>query len=85
MPQDDQDITLHTVLQHMQGMEQRLTAQIDAVRMDLKNDIHLLDVRLQTVEQKVNVISAQIENMDHRLDDLEVVKVPKLKKAVGMR
>lgn len=69
----------------MQGMEQRLTAQIDAVRMDLKNDIHLLDVRLQTVEQKVNVISAQIENMDHRLDDLEVVEVPKLKKAVGMR
>jgi hypothetical protein len=30
-------------------------------------------------------LTAQIDAIDRRLDDVEVVQVPKLKKAVGMR
>ncbi len=76
-PKDD-DITWAIVLQHMQGMEQRLVERIDGVEIKV-------DRLAVKVDQNHAILSTQIANMDARLDDLEVVQVPKLKKAVGMR
>lgn len=78
-PKDD--VTLKTVLEHMHGMEERLRAEINGVRVELKGDIREVKNEIRRVEA---VLSNQISNIDARLDDLEVVQVPKLKKAVGM-
>lgn len=87
-PKDD-DITWAIVLQHMQGMEQRLSERIDGTRTELKGDINSLRTELKgdlnRIERKVDIALVQIGNLDQRLDDIEVVQVPKLKKAVGMR
>ncbi len=78
-PKDD--ITLKTILEHMRGMEERLRAEINGVRTELKGDIREVKNEIRRVEA---VLSNQISNIDARLDDIEVVQVPKLKKAVGM-
>lgn len=85
---DDQDITLAILLQHMQTMEQRLQKQILAVRTDLtveirKNREEILGVKRDLARVEGN-LSMQIGNLDERIDDLEVVQVPMLKKAVGI-
>jgi hypothetical protein len=64
--------------QHMQDMEQRLNQRID--KLDLKVD--RLDEKLG---RKIDLLSVQIGNIDERLDDIEVVQLPKLKKATRMR
>ena len=78
MSQNDDGVTLAILLRHMQGMERRLTERIDGVEQ-----------KVDRLETKVDRHHAQtmvaFNNIDDRLDDLEVVQVPKLKKAVGMR
>ena len=74
----DDGVTPAVLLQHMQGMERRLTERIDGVeqkvdRLEIKVDRH----HAQTM--------VAFDNIDERLDDLEVVQVPKLKKVVGIR
>ena len=75
-PKDD-GITSAIILQHMQAMEQRIMEKFSKV-----------DDRFDRLEQKVDrnhvILSTQIANLDERLDDLEVVQVPGLKKAVGI-
>ncbi|MDD5103179.1 MAG: hypothetical protein PHX93_02145 [Candidatus Peribacteraceae bacterium] len=75
-------VTAAVLLDHMRGMEKRLTQRIDIVRNDLT-------VRMDRMENKVERVyvdlSSQIEGLDHRLDDIEVSQIPKLKKSVGMR
>lgn len=65
----------------MRGMEGRLIQHIDSVKSELT-------VRMDRLADKVGRIhvnlSTQIDGIDRRLDDLEVIQVPKLKKAVGM-
>lgn len=62
-------ITLRVVLQHMQGMEQRLTVRIDKVDIRLGK----VETRLTQVEQN---LSRQIDGIDKRLDELEIAKLP---------
>ena len=80
----------------MQGMEQRLIVKIDGVEEKLTRRIDNLEVKIDSLEVKVDNLEVKVDrnhaqtmvafdNMDARLDDLEVVQVPKLKKAVGMR
>lgn len=82
MSPQDNDITPAMLLQHMQGMEKRLredfSSTILASEDRLKSDFSR---KLEATE--TNVIR-QIDAIDERLDDLEVVQVPKLKKAVGI-
>ena len=86
---DIDGITAQVLLTHMQGMEQRLTEKIEGVETRLNGKIDGVETRLEKridgVERKVDMALIQIGNIDERLDDLEVVQVPKLKKAVGMR
>lgn len=89
MTKGDSDITLLTVLQHMQSMEQRLIERIDGVRDSLNGRIDGLEVKVDRLEMKgdrnhVQVI-AQLDAIDRRLDEVEVVEIPKLKKMVGMK
>ncbi len=99
---NNDDITLLTILQHMQAMEQRLTARVDGVdvkvdrletkvdRLETKVDrletrVNGLETKLVRVEAKVDLALVQIGNIDERLDDVEVVQLPKVKKAVGIK
>ena len=83
-PKDD-GITPAVLLQHMQVMGKQLVEKIDEARTELKADINRVEKNLERVERKVDLALVQIGTIDTRLDDLEVVQVPKLKKAVGMR
>ena len=78
-------VTVQVLLQHMQGMQHALTREIRAVRDELKADLSGTNIRLDRLERKVDLLGIQIENIDGRFDDLEVVEVPKLKKVIGMR
>lgn len=82
MATGDSDITLLTVLQHMQAMEQRLIERIEGVRDDLSGRIDRLEAK---VDHNHIQVTAQLDAIDRRLDDVEVVEIPKLKKAVGMK
>ena len=88
MPSKDNDITPAILLDHMRGMEQRLKVDF---RKELQGEIHSFDEKLSNridqlddkLTRKIDVLSVQIGNMDERLDHIEVVEIPKLKKAVG--
>lgn len=95
MDPKDNDITLAMVMNHMQAMEGRLGVKLDNVRTELKSDlgdvkgelksdISRVEANLNRVERKVDLTLVQIGNLDARLDDIEVVQVPKLRKAVGI-
>ena len=75
---DANDITLQTVLRHMQAMESRMMERFDAI-----------DTRFDRLEAKVDrnhaQLTFQIDAIDRRLDEVEVTEVPALKKAVGMK
>ncbi len=77
-PKDD-SITPAVLLQHMQGMEQRL-------REDFSTGLLASEDRLRSEIKfsEVNIIR-QIDGIDKRVDDIECVQIPMLKKAVGIR
>ena len=62
----------------IQEVEKKLTTRIDAVDNKLTK-------RMDVLERKIDFISVQIGNIDKRLDDVEVIQIPKLKKAVGIQ
>ena len=72
-------------MDHMQGMERRLQSEIGGVRSDLAKTEARLTTRIDRVERDITWIKVSVENIDKRLDTIEVVQVPRLEKAVGMR
>ncbi|MDD4287619.1 MAG: hypothetical protein PHO20_06220 [Candidatus Peribacteraceae bacterium] len=88
-------ITLAIVLDHIQAMRGDFATRMDRMeqrmdrmesRMDrMEGNIDHLKENMRRMDRKVDLISTQVTNIDARLDDLEVVQVPKLKKAVSMR
>ncbi|MDD5055443.1 MAG: hypothetical protein PHZ00_04220 [Candidatus Peribacteraceae bacterium] len=74
---NDSDITLLTIVRHMQAMEERIMQRFAQT-----------DARIDRLETKVDHIKGyllmQIDNMDKRLDGIEVVQLPAIRKAVGM-
>ncbi len=88
---DDQDITPAILLKHIMAMRGDFTAQMQAMEQRIMMKFEKIDVRfdeinarLSQLERKVELLSVQIGNLDERLDDLEVVQIPMLKKAVGI-
>jgi hypothetical protein len=83
---NDQDITPKILLEHMRGMEHRLVEKLNntenGIRSDMKEQFNVVNIRLDRLESKVSLIQVQIKNMDERLDDLEVVQVPKIRKSI---
>ncbi len=64
------DITMQTLLQHMQGMERRLMEKIEGIQIDMKNLEHKVDRGFAQT-------GIQIDNIDKRLDAIEIEQLPK--------
>jgi len=82
---DGRAITSAVLLDHMRGMEGRLIQHIDSVKTELSVRIDHLDIHMDRLERKVDWINVSITNLDERLTDIEIVQIPKIKKAIGMR
>ena len=89
-------ITWRILLQHVQTMGNGLTKRMDDMENRIMNRFAKVDSRFAHVDSRMDRLenkmdrihmnlSGQIDAIDQRLDDVEVVQVPKLKKAVGMR
>lgn len=89
MSTKDDDITPAVLLQHMQGMEGRLRDEFRSGLQSLEDkvDRNHEEARRNHEEARRNhaIVMTGLDNIDGRLDDIEVVQVPKLKKAVGIR
>ncbi len=85
MTNPQNDITLVTVIQHMQGMEQRLTGRIDGLEKRFDGLETKVDRNHEEAMRNHTQTMIAIDNIDARLDDLEVVQVPAIKKVVGMK
>jgi len=79
------DVTPQVLLDHMRAMEERILTHVDERFTKVDERFTTVDERLERLEGKVDLISIQISNIDQRLDTLEVEKLPKVKKAVGIR
>jgi len=75
--ENDADITLLTVLRHMQAMEQRIMERF--AKMDARID--RLDAKIDRIHA---LLTLQIDNIDKRLDDIEVVELPAIRKVIGI-
>ncbi len=70
---ENENITLATVLEYMQGMEQRLCEEIGAMSNMFQNlEIRLdrIEMRLIRIEKKLDIIYIKVDNMLHRLVDI---------------
>lgn len=89
MSTKDDGVTPAVLLQHMQGMETRLSERISGVESTLSSRLDRVEQGLAdlktTVDRNHIQTTAQIDMLDKRLDDIECVQVPTLKKAVGIR
>ena len=89
MPQNDKDITLAMILDHMRNMEQRLLGKIQDVETKLSGRMDGFEKktndRFDRIERKLDIVVVQISNVDERLDHAQIVEIPKLKKAVGIQ
>jgi len=79
------DITLQDIMQHMQGMEQRLhnelTTSVEGLRDEVQSMEGRLTKRIDTLEQNV---TRQIEGIDERLDEVETRRLPRVERHVGL-
>jgi hypothetical protein len=82
-------IALGVVLDHIRGMsvkmdtmKKELMEKIDGKVNGFRNE---LVPRIDRLERKVDFIGVQIGSLDERLDDLEVVQLPAIRKKVGIR
>lgn len=74
----DNDVTLGTIMEHMRGMEQRVTSRIQEVHEDLSKRMDGLDAKLTgRLDRLERNLTAQIDAIDNRLDAMEVEHLPK--------
>jgi hypothetical protein len=78
-------ITPAVLLDHMRGMENRLKTELKREIGSVRTDLSHLTTRIDRVERDITWIKVSVDNIDKRLDTIEVVQVPRLEKAVGMR
>lgn len=82
----DQDITLKVILEHIQALRgameerfERLEGQMDR----LEGRMEKIEGRMGGVESKLDLLSTQITNIDQRLDEVEVKRLPALEAKVA--
>lgn len=93
MPDQDNDITLKTVLDHIQGMQQSHRHDIQESEERMTRRLDRMEGRLERIERRIDRmevnLTAQIDGIDKRLDGIEIEKLPervtKLEVAVGVR
>lgn len=98
MPWDDDVITPKLLLEHIQGIRNDLTGRLERLekRMDVRFDrvekrldrvegrLDRVEEQLEGVDRKIDLVSVQNLVCRERLDNIETVQVPMLKKAVGI-
>lgn len=72
----DDDVTPKMLLDHMRGMEERLFKKISEEIRTVHQRIDRLEVHVDRIEKKLTLISTQIENIDQRLDTIEIENLP---------
>jgi len=73
VPDQDDDITLKTLLDHMQNMQRAFTLSLQEVRKDLRSVERHLTHHIDRVEANITL---QIGGIDKRLDSVEIEKLP---------
>lgn len=91
----DQGITPEVLLSHMQNMQrvllesiQGLKQKTDAIAADvavLKQDVRILKEDMIIVKEGIYVLKIHMSIVRDRLENVEKVQIPKLKKAVRLR
>lgn len=90
MSTQDNDITPAIFLQHMQGMEKRLREdfrkdlqlEIGSLRTEVHKGFEESNKRLEHLEQDVFVLVARKSAHEERLNVIEKVQLPKLRKSI---
>jgi len=81
MAQDGKDITLATILEHIQGLRDDVTGRLGHIEQQMDRMV----TRMDRMEQN---LTNQIDAIDKRLDEIEIELLPKrvakLEEAVGM-
>jgi hypothetical protein len=89
MPEPESEITPKVLLDHLQGMGQALGQQISVVRDELRAVEQRLGDRIRHLESRVarseTTLSQQIDGIDKRLDELEIVQLPRRVAALERR
>ena len=81
----DNDITIPMIMNYMVSMEGRMMGKMNEGFAKVDRRFEEVDRRFDDVDRRLNLISVQIGNIDERLDDVEVVQLPKIKKAIGIK
>ncbi|MEI8230228.1 MAG: hypothetical protein WCG83_03740 [Candidatus Peregrinibacteria bacterium] len=69
----DNGITPSILLDHMRVMERRLSEQVDSFRKEVHAHFNHMD-------RQINLLFIKSGNFYERLDDIEVVQLPKVRK-----
>jgi archaellum component FlaC len=77
-------ITLRMIFDHVLALGQRMGG-VEQRLGNVEQQLGNVEQGVTRLERKVDIISTQISMLDSRLDDIEVVQLPKIRKAVGMR
>lgn len=89
MPEPESEITPKVLLDHLQAVGQALGQQISAVRAELHAVEQRLGDRIRHLEGRVarseTTLSQQIDGIDKRLDELEIVQSPRRVAALEQR
>jgi DNA-binding FrmR family transcriptional regulator len=89
----DEDITLKTVLDHIQGIQRSHRRDIQESEERMTRRLDRMEGRLERIERRIDRMEAnltcQIDAIDKRLDAIEIEKLPqkvkKLEVALGTR
>lgn len=86
MADQDDDITLKTVLEHIQNMQRTFTLSHQELKKEIRSVERRLGHRIDLVEAN---LTTQIDAIDKRLDTIEIEKLPqrvtKLEIAAGVQ
>ena len=78
-------ITLKDVIAHIQGFRNEMNERMDRIeiRLDqIEADVKVLKDDVRVLKSQMAYVRLSIENIDHRLDDVEIKRLPKLEKKV---
>ncbi len=79
-------ITLRTVLQHLQHVKNVLTNEIRDIRIELSKGIQDVHMELKALDKREDnrhrMIMTALQNIDERLDDIEIKRLPRLEEKI---
>ena len=80
-----QRITLRVVLQHMENMQSVLLKEIRKVDSRVDGLGRRMDVFEQKADRRHRLVMTGLDNIDRRLDDVEVKELPRIRSKLHLR